>query len=331
MSPSVLPPGFARVHDEDWARQPLGELALKYDTVENHGWYENLEPTVADLDRALADGSVLIDYSGGTGILADRLLQRVGGRRIGIVIADASPKFLRLALEKLGPDDRVAFRLIRWDKASSRLARLDEVLEEPLRSHGADVLSSTNAIHLYHDLEETLRSWTRVLKPGAPCFVQSGNIGNPAAAPDEWIIDETVERIDEAARELVRKDPRWSAFAGALDDAARLAAHETVRRTFFLPVRPLSEYRAAFTAAGMLVEEVAARRIEARTSEWMQFLSAYHEGVLGWAGGSARVDGVEPSEETIAERLRLIEAAMISAFEGRATFPCCWTYMRART
>ena len=100
----ALPAGFARFLDEDWTHQPLGELALKYDTVENHGWYANLEPTVHALDHALADGQVLIDYSGGTGILADRLLRRIGRRHVGIVIADASPKFLRLALEKLRDD-----------------------------------------------------------------------------------------------------------------------------------------------------------------------------------------------------------------------------------
>src|SRR5690349_14038480 len=195
MASTPFPEGFARVLDEDWTRQPLGELALKYDTVENHGWYANLEPTVDALDRMLLDGHVLVDYSGGTGILADRLLRRIGERRIGIVIADASPKFLRLSLEKFRDDDRVAFRWLRFLKPEGRLATLDEVLEEPLRSHGVDALVSTNAIHLYYDLEDTLASWARVLRAGAPCLVQSGNIGNPAAADDEWIIDATVERI----------------------------------------------------------------------------------------------------------------------------------------
>jgi ubiquinone/menaquinone biosynthesis C-methylase UbiE len=329
--PSPLPPELPRVHDEDWVMQPLGELALKYDTVENHGWYDNLEPTVADLDAALPEGSVLVDYSGGTGILADRLLKRVGERGIGIVIADASPKFLRLALEKLRDDERVAFRLIRYDKAASRLVLLDELLEEPLRSHGVDAIASTNAIHLYYDLVPTLASWTRVLKPGAPCFVQSGNIANPAAAPDEHVIDDTVESIDAAAKRLVRDDARWSAFRPALDDAARLSAHEAVRRKFFLPVRPLAEYRRAFADAGLLVEEVTARRIEARVSEWRQFLAAYHEGVLGWAGGSERVDGTAPSDEVVAQRLELLGAAMAEAFAGSETFPCCWTYIRARS
>lgn len=327
---TALPVGFPQFHDEEWARQPLGELALKYDTVENHGWYENLEPTVHAIAHGLRDGQVLVDYSGGTGILADRLLRRIGTREMGIVIVDASPKFLRLALEKLREDRRVAFRHIRYLKPESRLMYLDEVIEEPLRSRGVDAISSTNAIHLYYDLEGTLSSWTRVLKPGAPCFVQSGNIGNPAAASDEWIIDATVESIHEAAMELVRGDARWALFRPALGDAKRMAAHGALRAKFFLPVRPLSTYRQSFSAANLRIEEVTARRIDARVSEWREFLSAYHEGVLGWAGGSDRVEGAAPADEIVAARLELLGSALDVVFQGRETFPCCWTYILAR-
>ena len=327
---TALPPGFPQFHDEDWTREPLGQLALKYDTVENHGWYANLEPTVQALAQEMRDGQVLVDYSGGTGILADRLLKRVGNRRIGVVIVDASPKFLRLALEKLREDRRVAFRHIRYLKPQARLMYLDEVIEEPLRSRGVDAVSSTNAIHLYYDLEGTLRSWARTLKPGAPCFVQSGNIGNPAAAFDVRIIDATVESIHAAAVELVRGDARWAPFRPALGDAERMAAHEALRAKFFLPVRPLSTYRESFAAAHLAIEEITARRIEARVSEWREFLSAYHEGVLGWAGGSERVEGLAPADEIVAARLELLAAALDVVFEGRETFPCCWTYLLAR-
>ena len=43
---SVWPDGFPRIPDDSWTRADLDTLALKYDTVENHGWYRNLEPTV---------------------------------------------------------------------------------------------------------------------------------------------------------------------------------------------------------------------------------------------------------------------------------------------
>ncbi|MFI5402501.1 MAG: hypothetical protein ACHQ1G_06155 [Planctomycetota bacterium] len=36
------PAGFARVLDEPWVSGPIESLALKYDTVETHGWYRNL-------------------------------------------------------------------------------------------------------------------------------------------------------------------------------------------------------------------------------------------------------------------------------------------------
>jgi hypothetical protein len=74
------------VPDQDWTLQPVDTFGLRYDTVENHGWYRNLDPTVEDLARHLEDGQLLIDYSGGTGILLDRLNLRVFDRQIGTLI-----------------------------------------------------------------------------------------------------------------------------------------------------------------------------------------------------------------------------------------------------
>ena len=37
----------------------MDTFGLRYDTVENHGWYRNLDPTVEDLARHLEDGQLL--------------------------------------------------------------------------------------------------------------------------------------------------------------------------------------------------------------------------------------------------------------------------------
>jgi len=126
--PSPWPTGFSRIPGEAWASTPLDELARGYDTVEHHGWYSNLEPTLDTLQARIGDGQIVMDYSGGTGILADRLLERLPGRQFGVLIVDSSPKFLRMAVEKLGDRERVAFRLIRFLREERRLQRVDEVV-----------------------------------------------------------------------------------------------------------------------------------------------------------------------------------------------------------
>jgi len=323
--PFRWPEDFARVPDEDWTEKPVETLATKYDTVEQHGWYSNLERTVEQLLGFLQDGMVLIDYSGGTGILAERLLR--GGSDFGVVIVDASPKFLRLALQKLGGSERIAFRWLPYFKDRKRLAFLDEVLAGSLAERGAEAIASTNAIHLYYDLPDTLASWARVLRPGGRAFVQSGNIRNPQARPSEWILDETVWAIHEVATGLVRNDPRYAAYRPLLDDEARMQAHVAYRDQVFLPVQPLEHYLRCLEEAGFTVEEVTARSIEARVEDWFEFLSAYHEAVLGWLGASVKVDGNAPSSEALADRLALIRHAMDTLFGGRETFRCCWTYI----
>jgi len=323
------PDGFPRIPDEDWVREPLGALAMKYDSVEEHGWYDNLDPSVDRLEEALKDGDILLDYSGGTGILPDRLLQRIGDRDVGILIVDSSPKFLRLALEKLGDDPRMSFRLIRYLKPERRLQLIEEVVEPALLDRGVDVLASTNAIHLYYDLADTLASWARALRPGGLVHVQSGNILNPHAPEGAWIIDETVEHLHRRAVEIVRTDDTWAAYRPDLDDHERMAQYDALREKYFLPVRPMEYYVDALNAAGLSVREVACRPIEARNEEWLGFLAAYHEGVLGWVGGVAKIDGAPAGDAAIRDRLALMKAALSDVLGPRGTFSAAWSYVTA--
>jgi SAM-dependent methyltransferase len=321
--------GFPRIPDDDWVDQPVDAFGLHYDTVENHGWYRNLDLTVEQLAADLAERDVLIDYSGGTGILLDRLRLRIFDRQVGMVIVDSSPKFLRVALDRFRNDERVAFRRLRYLKGEKRLQYLDEVLDEPLLRRGADVLVSTNAIHLYDDLANTLSAWARVLRPGGRVRINSGNLRNPRAAENEWIIDETVYVVHEVATGLVRTDPRYAAYRAVLEDPERMQAYLDYRDRVFLAPRPLDFYLDALRTSGLAIDDVTERTIEADVQEWYEFLAAYADAVLGWVGGSVKVDGVEATDEAAADRLTLLRSALDVIFGGRPTFFCCWTYISA--
>ncbi len=322
------PDDFSPLPEDPWLDARVETLARKYDTVEAHGWYSNLDPTLDEMATLLSPGDLVIDYSGGTGILIDRFLARpTAAKDLGFVLVDASPKFLRLAYEKLGRKADIAYRWIRFLRDEKRLQRLDEVLSDDLLRRGADLITSTNAIHLYYGLDETLRSWHRCLRPGGKVLVQSGNIRGASAPPDTWIIDETVGRIQSLAKTLVELDPRYAVFRPALEDAPRLAEHDALRSKYFLPVRPLDFYLQHLTQAGLRVDAVAHRVIEAEVADWFEFLSAYHEGVLGWAGGNQKIDGQDPEPEVVALRLQLIRESLERLFDQRPTFRACWTYL----
>lgn len=323
------PGDFTRIPDQEWTRQPVDQFGLNYDDVGNHGWYKNLEPTIAQVLATLEPGDLLVDYSSGTGILTRRLLDRIG-HEVGILNVDASPKFLRVALETFRDDERVAFRLLRWLKAERRLQSLDEVAGPDLLSRGADALTSTNAIHLYYDLDQTLASWARVLRPGGLAFVCSGNMRNPRGRPGEWIIDETVARVNEIAADLVRAEPAFARYRETLGDPALMAAHEKQREKVFVPVRPLDFYLEAFGDAGFTVLHVFEQTIFARLDEWYRLLCTYHDGVLSWIGGSEKVEGTPPSDEAVRQRLFLIRYSLEKLFPGQDSFPCTWTYLTCR-
>ena len=321
------PAAFPRVPQEDWVEQPVDAFGLHYDTVENHGWYRNLDLTVEQLAEDLRDGHVLIDYSGGTGILLDRLRLRIFDRQVGMVIVDSSPKFLRVALDRLRGDERVAFRRLRYLRDEKRLQYVDEALGDGFPV--GDVLVSTNAIHLYDDLEQTLRAWARVLRPGGRVRINSGNVRNPRAGENEWIIDETVYVVHEVATGLVRTNPRWAAYRDVLDDPERMQSYLDWRDRVFLAPRPLDRYVDVLRAAGFAVDEVTERTIEARVEEWYEFLAAYADAALGWIGGSAKVDGEPTAPGEAADRLEVLRESLDTIFGGRPTFQCCWTYITA--
>lgn len=323
------PDGFERIPDEPWTQAPIEALARGYDSVENHGWYDNLEPTVDELLELLADGALAVDYSGGTGILFDRLLPRLGDRRCGLVNVDSSPKFLRLSLEKFRDEPRIAFRRLHFLKDEKRLELLEEALGPTLVARGLDALVSTNAIHLYYDLEDTLASWHRCLKPGARALVQSGNIGAPAPHDGRWLIDDTVHAIAREARAIVAEQDRYAAYRPVLEDEARMAAYGELTDRYFLPVRPLTFYTEALEEAGFRIERVVHRAVPARVMEWFEFLSVYHEGVLPWVGGAEKLDGAPADEGAVTHRHELMRRALERVFDGAETFEAEWTYVTA--
>jgi hypothetical protein len=156
--------------------------------------------------------------------------------------------------------------------------------------------------------------------------VQSGNLERPDAAG--WPIDRTVEAADRAARAIVARDPRYTAYRAVLADPARMEAYRAVRRRVFPSLRPLAEYAAAIAGAGFRAVEVRHRPIEVRLDEWTRFLSAYHEGVLPWVGGTARVDGRPPAPDAVQDRLALLALALREAIGG-PRFTAEWTYLDA--
>ena len=325
----IWPRDFGRIRNQSWYKLPIEELAERYDSVDQHGWYDNLNPTISRIANSMAGGERLVDYSGGTGILLERLLKRMGDKKIGALIADSSPKFLRLAYEKFKEDERVAFRRLHYLKEERRLERLDEVIEPTLLKHGFDVLVSTNAIHLYYDLDDTLASWRRSIRKRGRIYIQSGNINNPNAPEGSWIIDETVSHIDRIARELVRTQPEFRDGARFLGDEDYLSQHDALREKYFLPARHLSHYEMKLESAQLHLTNSSCAVFPAKVSNWHKFLSVYHEGVLGWLGGAEKVTG-EPADTAWVEmRKEIMGAALNQLFEGRDTFKACWTYLDA--
>jgi ubiquinone/menaquinone biosynthesis C-methylase UbiE len=321
------PVGFERTHDESWTTAPVDPLGQRYASMVSHRWYTNLDLTLDQLRGALKPGQILVDYSGGTGILARKVLDHVPD--VGVLVVDASPRFLRVAMEQLRDQPRVGFRLLHRVEAERRLERLDEVIGPALLQRGVDALVSTNAVHLYPDLDETFQGWARVVRPGGQVFVQSGDIRNPEGRPGEWLISEVVEKVREVARSIAAEDARYQPYRAVLADSARMAAYEALWRRVFLPIRPVSDYRDALSAAGFSVKQIATRTIDVGVLEWYEATSVYPD-LLAWVGGSPKIDGHQPTPAEMKDRLDLLKRSFLKLFENSELFQSTWTYIVAQ-
>ena len=202
------------------------------------------------------------------------------------------------------------------------------MLGAPLVERGVDVIVSTNAVHLYPDLADTVASWLRALRPGGHVLINSGNIRNPRARRSEWILDETVWVVGDLAEGLVRTDPAYAAYVAELADTERMKAHAAYRDRVFLHPRPLEHYLETLGAGrpqGRVGPRGQHRGPRARTGTSCS--PTYHDAVLGWvgrdregrrggalAGGRGRPPGADPPRH------------------GRPvprppTFQACWTYV----
>ena len=313
-------------------RQPVDAFGLHYDTVENHGWYRNLDLTVEQLAGRPAAGP-----------RPDRLLGRHRDPARPPAAADLRPpgrdgdrrQLAEVPARRARPlPRRRAGRLPPAPLPQGRAAA-------PVRRRGArrgvrargrrTCSSSTNAIHLYDDLEDTLRSWARVLEPGGLVRINSGNLRNPRAGENEWIIDETVYVVHEVAAGLVRTDPRYEPYRAVLEDAERLQPYLDWRDRVFLAPRPLDFYLDALRATGFTIER--RQRADDRGARAGVVRVPGRLRATRCSAGSAarprstarapsRGGGGRPARRCCAPR-------STSIFGGRPTFRCCWTYISA--
>ena len=296
------PAGWERVPDDDWTHQPVDALGEAYDNVDHHSWYRNLDATVEELSHLLNDGDILVDYSGGTGILLDRLKLRMFDVRAGAVIVDSSPKFLRGAGEVPRrprrrapaaplPEAREAAAATRRGarsgapRASGRRDRLDQrdpPLSRPGR-HGGVVAAGA--------------------APRRPRPHQLRQHPQPACSPQR--VDPRRDRVGgrrprrgaRAQRSGVRELPPTSTTRNGWPPTP-----PTIDRVFLQPC-PLDFYLET-PSSGPQGRVGAGGEHRGRVDDWYELLRTYHDAVLGWVGGTEKIDGAPPSPEAVADRPR---------------------------
>ncbi len=314
-----------KIIDDEFLKSNVTEFALGYDKVKNHTWYDNLDYLVKLANEYFGEDDLIMDYSCGTGIFCERLLKiKIDSPRI--LMLDSSPKYLKLSYEKFHRNYKFFFRLIKFIKEENRL----QTIEESIGTKSSELLDGivcSNAIHLYPSIEDTIKSWYNILVKGGKLLINSGNILNPNMDSSSVLIDQTVNDIARVSYDIVINNPKYSKYVDLIQNFEYINKHDKLRDKYFLPIRPIDFYTEELTKIGFKIIEVKTENIDSKVSEWFDFLKVYHEGIIGWIGGSKKITGVEPTEEEINDRIEIIKTALNIIFENNNDFKACWNYI----
>lgn len=323
------PAGFERVPDEHWVTGPVDELTLKYECAGGNGFNRNWDPTLSQALAVLDETKILVDYSSGTGLFAERLLRNVNFAT-RIINADISPKFLRVSIDKFRDDYRVALRLMKRLDEGKKFQSIDEVLGVTLLGRGIDVLTSTNAIHLYPNLLETVESWHRVLRANGLLLINSGDIANPERTGNDWRLHDAVVHLNEIAQELVRTEPAFERYREAVEDSELMAAYTKWMKEVYPPSKPVDIYLDSLSDVGFRTLHYFEHTIEITVNELSDAIFPYHDVVLGWIGGCQKIEGYPPSRAALRDRLFLIKYSIERLYGKDSYLRCPWVYITCK-
>lgn len=323
-------PSVVRVPDEDWSRNPVEEAALKYDKHGGNVFGSTWEPTVAQALSVFDTDKILIDYSCGTGQFTERLLRNHNGRA-RVLNVDVSPRYMRLAAERFKYDDRVALRLLNKSNDALGFQSIDEVADGLIPNSGADILTSTNAIHLYTGLPEALESWHRVMRSGGLVLISTGDMSNPKRTLSDWRLHDTVATVNEIALDVVRTDSRFEQYRNKAEDEDLLNSYASLRDYVYPTIKPIDLYLDSLSDAGLKPIHHFEVPVNITVRDLIDALSPYHEVILGWVGGSRKVEGRSPTKRALEDRSFLIRHCAETLYDGRGHFQCAWTYITCRS
>lgn len=322
-------PAVERIPDEEWTRAPIDESALKYDKHGTNVFATTWEPTIAQIISALDGGEVVIDYSSATGQFTKRLLKAIQNP-VRILNVDVSPRYLRIAVQRFQHDARVALRLLRRNANGQSFQRIEEVAGELVPHQGFDILTSTNAIHLYPNLPETLESWHRVLRPGGLVLVSTGDMSNSRRTISDWRLHDTVTTVNEIAQEVVKAEPLFEEYREKIEDDEVMRAYGKFTDRVYPAVKPVDLYLDALSDSGLKPLHFFEEPVNIEVGDLIDALTPYHDVILGWVGGSRKIEGTPPTEKALRDRLFLLRYCAERLYGTRKSFQCAWTYITCR-
>ena len=264
---------------------PIDAFGAAYDSVDHHGWYRNLDPTVEELSHLLADGDVLIDYSGGTGILARPAeaadVRHPGRRRHRRQLAEVPagrarevprrsegrPAAAALPEGREAPPAARRGARARAARAGRRRDRVDQ-RHPPLPRPGRHGQRRGCGCCGPAATSSSTRATSATRGPAAASGSSTRRCGWSASSPRVWCAP-------------TRRTPPTAPISTTRSACA--PTPPTATACSCSPGRSTSTSRRS-SSAGLKVESVREASIEAGVQDWYELLVAYHDAVLGWVG-----------------------------------------------
>ncbi len=274
-----------------------------HEAVVNSTWIKDILYELVNIAHSkINDGAIVVDFGAGTGTSAILLLQHVK-KNIKLWLVDNSPSWLGKAYDLLNNPPKVECFLL--EKRGDRYATLSETIGEGIVDH----VISANTVHLIPNIEDTFRGINSALKNGGFFTFQTGNFLREDRPEGALMIDDTIKFVHDIALEIVRANPKYSAYLKGLDE--RVKAEEAQRRFVFPDPRPIELYLEALENTGFECKSVQYIPVKIKYSDWLNFLRVkrLQAGILPEIGGK------EPNPEEEQHRDELITIGALKLFK----------------
>lgn len=308
------------------SKPPSRGAVAYHSAVIRASWHrDNIREMIRLVKRSIGDNHIVVDFGAGTGSSATLILRDMP-RTCSLYLVDNSQSWLGHAYQLLHVNPNVTCLLL--EKGEERYQTLDELMGSSAVHH----VLSANTVHLIPNVDQVFIGIYRALKAHGTFTFQSGNIKRQKREKGILMIDDSIDRVHDAALTIIKTDKQYARYRKDLNE--RIKETRLQRKFVFPDPRPVDFYVRQLNDIGFRNVQTVQKKITVHYKDWLDFLRVrrLQAGILPEIGGKEPTPKQEQDRDAIitsACRLMFKHLSEHNTLANHTSFTTEWIYFRA--